>query len=241
MSYQICKRVSLFTNIGVKIHIFSSYVAIICRNIVIFKNIGSHMCERLHTVFLKENRLIIIVIFLLWLYSIMLLRLPLYFDNFNHKFNPEQCNLFTVQIISTKVNEPFAKLDYTSFYHTLFCYIPLHVTAVSTTVLSLVWMKKKSSEFEPNEREKRATTKTSIELLLLMKFGLALQVSFFWLPRLIGLILSSVFMWILLIYTSYTTWPFLKSAMTIMLKDLFCRKPLNAGQSENVLSATLSN
>ena len=230
MSNTMCQSVGFLSNIGEIIFVNSSFTIIIFRNIIIFKDLGSKICQKIYKSAIKQNSLMILVICILWTYSILIFYLSIVLNEFEVGFTKEHCNVvFTDQ---TQIFNVY-------FCYTVFSFIPLVTIAYVTTILSFVGLKRKSLNLNVTSPPSVSLLFT-IKLISMMTLGLSLQLTFPQLPPFTGKVLASAYHWMVTAFVSTSTWPFIRLAMVTVFKDVFCVKPRKDGDGNDILSATFS-
>ena len=230
ISNQMCQFVAFVGNVEDRIYYNSNFVAVICRNVIIFKDLEYRICQRFYKLAIKGNSVMIPLIIFIWLYTILTIFLPLFYNDFKVGFTYGHCNIvFINQTSSFDLH----------FSYTIFCFIPFEIVALGTTIISYVLVKVKS--LNPDKVVPNISVKFTLELVVIMILGLLIKLVLSNIPHFFAAnIIDSAYVWLFTIFVSTSVWPTLKPAMVITIKDLFCRKPLNNG-GEHALSVTFSS
>ena len=237
----VCQAVALASHLGEEIHVACCFVAILCRNIVIYKQLGNVWCQRLYDLALKGNGFMVFVFASIWLFEIIKLRIPLIFLNSEIGFTrfgnrAEYCNI----IIHTN-NE--TSIDYNSYYGKQYyfniAYFLFISFALITTIHASVCIKQKSlhpNGLDPIDRVDSVSKTFTVVIVIILMLAVTRHIVKFHSDSIspqdtqffqnVAVLAYSVPFYIFVIFTS---WPILKRAMFTMIKDMSCKKPREGG------------
>ena len=216
----------MLSNLGETIYFNTLFVAVLCRYVVIFKELGSSHCQRIFDFAIQGQGLMICIIFIIWTYTILTLRLPLLVLEYESGFKDGHCNIFYKEMYIVIVES-----GYSVYSVTMFSVIPTSFITCVTTIIGIIVYRRRTPN--ANGTAHKENIQFTCQILFFVIFGLAFQLAF---PRCwflkhfdieelpFGSILASVYHCVLTGYVSYTVWPILKQAMETVIKDITCKK-----------------
>ena len=226
------KGFAWFGIIGEDMYFKCLFVALLARYVVIFKECGSKLCQKMYKYGIQGSWFMAVVLLFVSLYSNISLRLPhilhgaesgfsngdsggpLLSRHFGHHgrckflFYTHEYYPNNFYVISSTI--PICVITFSLIFTGFFCL---------TKHLSNLPSKNKSIRQEENR-------KFSLEVSFLATYALLLHI---FAPAvfpfsLCYIILVSIFNWLLTIYVSFSIWHLLKLVIQTVLKDIFCCK-----------------
>ena len=236
-----CQAVALASHLGDQIHVASCFVAILCRHIVIYKELGYVWSQKLHDRALKGNRLMVFVIAGIWLYEIFKMRIPLLLLNSEIGFTTfgymaQYCNIIVHTSNETSIDYNLYEGKFNLFNIPYFLFTAV---ALISTVHACVCMKLKSlnpNNLDPGDRVESISTMFTAVIVMILILAVIRHIVKFYSdsifppdPQFFQNVATLSHTVIFYIFIFCTSWPFLKLALFTMIKDMFCKKPREGG------------